>query len=83
MKEETLGQTANKTTTFGRLRATDLEVGNEGNSVVDGHPANEEVILHVARVVIGQVDHQVNVTFTDQAVEVQESDKLFSLNPKN
>lgn len=37
--------------------------------MVDSHSANDEVIFKVASVVIGQVDHQVNMTLTDQSVK--------------
>lgn len=35
--------------------------------MVNGHSANEEVVLDEAGVVVGQVDHQVNMTFADQS----------------
>lgn len=48
---------------------TDLVIGDEGNAVVDRHSADEEVVPQVACVVIGQVDHQVNVTLVDQSIK--------------
>lgn len=35
--------------------------------MVNSHSANEEVILQVAGVVVGQVYHQVNISFADQS----------------
>lgn len=48
---------------------TDLVIGDEGNTVVDSQSANEEVILQVASVVIGQVYHQVNMALADQSIK--------------
>lgn len=36
--------------------------------MVDSHSADEEVIPQMARVVIGQVDHQVNISLVDQPI---------------
>lgn len=68
---ETKGQYVNVTTCFGSRKCTDLVIGNERNTVVNGHSADDEVILYVASVVIGQVDHQVNMSPTDQSVKHQ------------
>lgn len=54
---------------IGSVTFTDLVIGDEGNTVVDSHSANEEVILQVPSVVIGQVYHQVNMTLTDQSIK--------------
>lgn len=54
---------------FGSVTFTDLVIGDEGNTVVDSHSANEEVILQVPSVVVGQVYHQVNMTLTYQSVK--------------
>lgn len=35
--------------------------------MIYGHSANGKVVLHVASVVVGQVDHQVYVTLPDQS----------------
>lgn len=51
----------------GRVTFTDLVIGDQRNTMVDSQPANEEVILQVASVVIGQVYHQVNMTLADQS----------------
>lgn len=48
---------------------TDLVIGDEGNTVVDSHSADGEVVLYVASVVIGQVHHQVDMTLVDQSVK--------------
>lgn len=48
---------------------TDLIIGDERDTVVDGHSADDEVVLHEASVVIGQVDHQINKTFTDETIK--------------
>lgn len=64
-----MSQIVNKTTSFSWQHSTDLKIGNEWNSVVNGHSTDEEVILHVASIVIGQVDHQVNMTLTDQSIK--------------
>lgn len=48
----------------------DLVIGDEGNTVVDSHSADEEVILQVACIVIGQVDYQVNMTLVDQSTKI-------------
>lgn len=53
----------------GSVIFTDLVVGDEGNTVVDSHSADEEVILQVASVVVGQVDHQVNITLADESIK--------------
>lgn len=43
-----------------RKQFGDLEVGNEGHSMIDGHPSDQVILPHKACVVVGQVDHQVN-----------------------
>lgn len=48
---------------------TDLEICDEGNTMVHSHSADEEVVLQVTSVVIGQVDHQVNMTLIDQSMK--------------
>lgn len=48
---------------------TNLVICDEGDTVVNSHSADEEVILQVASVVIGQVDHQVNMTLVDQSIK--------------
>lgn len=53
----------------GSATFTDLVIGDEGNTVVDSHSADEEVILQVTSVVIGQVDHQVDMTPVDQSIK--------------
>lgn len=64
-----MSQTVNKTTSFSWQHSTDLKIGNEWDSMVNGHSADEEVILHVSSIVIGQVDHQVDMTLTDQSIK--------------
>lgn len=63
-----MSQIVNKTTSFSWQHSTDLKIGNEWDSMVNGHSADEEVILHVSSIVIGQVDHQVDMTLTDQSI---------------
>lgn len=46
---------------------TDLVVGEQGNAVIHSHSANGKIVLHVAGVVVGQVDNQVYVTLADQS----------------
>lgn len=46
---------------------TDLVIGEEGNAVIHSHSANGKIVLQVASVVVGQVDHQVYVTLADQS----------------
>lgn len=52
---------------------TDLVVGDERNTVVDSHSADEEVIPQVASVIIGQVDHKVNMTLIDQSIKTSKN----------
>lgn len=42
--------------------------------MIDGQSADDEVILQVAGVVIGQVDDQVDVTLVDQPVTANETE---------
>lgn len=42
--------------------------------MIDGQSADDEVILQVAGVVIGQVDDQVDVTLVDQSVTANETE---------
>lgn len=44
-------------------------ISDEGNTVVHSHSTDEEVILQLASVVIGQVDHQVNMTLADESIK--------------
>lgn len=55
---------------------TDLIIGDEGNTVVDSQSADEEVIFQVATVVIGQVDHQVNMTLADESIKTNKVSDL-------
>lgn len=48
--------------------------------MVDSHSADEEVVVQVASVVIGQVDHQVNKTFIDQSIKTSKKIQLVNLN---
>ena len=53
------------------IMLTDLVIGDEWNTVVNSHSTDEEVIPYVACVVIGQVDHQVNIALTNQSINIQ------------
>lgn len=55
----------------GSMMLTDLVIGNEGNTVVNSHSTDEEVIPHMARVVVGQVHHQVDVALVNQSIKTQ------------
>lgn len=70
-----MSQIVNKTTSFSWQHSTDLKIGNEWDSMVNGHSADEEVILHVSSIVIGQVDHQVDMTLTDQSINKKNKKK--------
>lgn len=49
----------------GALMSTNLVIGDQRDTVIDSQSANDEVILQVAGVVIGQVDDQVDMTLAD------------------
>lgn len=71
-----MSQIVNKTTSFSWQHSTDLKIGNEWDSMVNGHSTDEEVILHMASIVIGQVDHQVDMPLTDQSIKEHAKKKL-------
>lgn len=54
-----------------KIALTHLIISNEGNSMVNSHSANEEIILQVTSVVIRQVDNQINMTLADQSMKKQ------------
>lgn len=61
------------------LMITDLVIGDKRDTVVDCHSADGKVILQVAGVVVGQVDHQVNVTITDESVNQTNTGKDYPI----
>lgn len=70
-------------TSCSTMMFTDLVICDEGNAMINSHSANGKIILHVASVVIGQVDHQVYMTFTDQSSNTNTECKYDSLTFKN
>lgn len=55
---------------------TDLVIGEKGNAMIHSHSANGEIVLQVASVVVGQVDHQVYVTLSDQSRNTEEFEEM-------
>lgn len=48
---------------------TNLEVSDEGDTVVHSHSADKEVLFDELGVVIGKIYHQVDMTIADQTTQ--------------
>lgn len=60
---------------------TNLEISDKGYAVIHSHSADEEVVLDELGVVIGKINHQVNMAITDQTAqgEMTKNDKRFTM----
>lgn len=61
------------------LTGTDLVIGEKGHAMIHSHSANGKIVLQVASVVVGQVDHQVYVTLVDQSRNTEDRNFVLKL----
>lgn len=62
--------------------SADLVIRDEGHAVINGHSADEEVVLQMPCVVIGQVDNQVDLAVVDEAADTH-GNSLKKIKPLN